>query len=81
MADAGNLTASDVEAMLAEAGVDCSALEIRDDPKVWRDAATGREFTSVVISGPEEPRRAAFCALLALGLSVAPYPDHDEWSR
>jgi hypothetical protein len=81
MADAGNLTARDVEAMLAEAGVDCSALEIRDDPTVWRDLETGRRSTNVVISGPDGPRGDAFAVLLARGLSVAPYLDHDEWSR
>jgi hypothetical protein len=81
MADRGNLTASDVKAMLAAAGVDCSALEIRDDPAVWRDVETGRPFTSVTVSGPEGPRREAFYVLLARGLSVAPYPGRDEWSR
>ncbi|HET9974331.1 MAG TPA: hypothetical protein VFQ68_39280 [Streptosporangiaceae bacterium] len=81
MTDPGQLTAAEVAAMLAGAGVDCSALDIRDDPAVWRDLETGRSYTSVVIRGPEGPRRDAFFVLLARGLSVAPYPDHDAWSR
>ena len=75
------LTARGVKMMLARAGVDYSALEIRDDPTVWRDLETGRASTNVIIEGPAEPRRQAFHALLDRGLSVAPYPDHDEWSR
>jgi len=82
VADAGQLTAAEVRVMLTGAGVDCSALEIRDDPAVWRDLETGRAHANVVVSGPEGPRREAFAVLLwRYGLSVAPYPDHDEWSR
>lgn len=75
------LTARGVKTMLARAGVDYSELTITDDPAVWRDLATGRAGTSVVISGPEEARGRAYHALLERGLSCAPYPDRDEWSR
>jgi hypothetical protein len=75
------LTARAVKAMLTRAGVDCSALEIRDDPAVWRDLSTGRTSTSVIIEGPKELRHAASHVLWSAGLSRAPYPDHDAWSR
>jgi hypothetical protein len=74
------LTARGVKVMLTRAGADYSGLEIRDDPTVWRDLETGHASTNVIISGPEEARTRAFHALLDCGLSVAPYPDHDEWS-
>ncbi len=81
MSAARQLTARGVKMMLARAGVDYSALTIRDDPTVWWDLETGRTSANVVIEGPEDARTAAFLALLGRGLSVAPYPDHDEWSR
>ena len=81
MSAARQLTARGVKLMLARSGVDYSGLEIRDDPTVWRDLETGRASTNVIITGPDEVRRRAFHALLDRGLSVAPYPDHDEWSR
>jgi hypothetical protein len=75
------LTARGVKAMLTRARVDCCDLEITDGPVVWRDVETGERTTSVLITGPEETRRAAFRVLLERGLSVAPYPDRDYWSR
>jgi hypothetical protein len=75
------LTARGVKAMLTRSGVDYSGLEISDDPTAWRDLETGHVSTNVVINGPEEARRAAFHVLFDRGLSVAPYPDRDEWSR
>jgi hypothetical protein len=75
------LTARGVKAMLARSGIDCSRLTITDDPTVWRDLETGERTTSVVIEGPEAARTAASRALLDRGLSVAPYPDRDYWSR
>ena len=35
----------------------------------------------VRISGPEQDRERAFEVLTGHGLSVAPYPDHDDWIR
>lgn len=81
MSAARQLTARGVKLMLARSGVDYSGLEIRDDPTVWRDLETGHASTNVIITGPDELRDRAFHALLDRGLSVAPYPDHDEWSR
>jgi hypothetical protein len=75
------ITARGVKAMLARSGVDYSALVITDDPAVWTDVETGEQTTSVVIEGPKEARRPAFHALLDRGLSVAPYPERDYWSR
>jgi hypothetical protein len=67
--------------MLTRARVDYCDLEITDGPVVWRDVETGERTTSVLITEPEETRRAAFRVLLERGLSVAPYPDRDYWSR
>ena len=75
------LTARGLEAILTRAGIDHSALEIRDDPAVWTNVETGERSTSVVVSGPKEPRRQAFHALFDRGLACAPYPERDEWSR
>jgi hypothetical protein len=35
----------------------------------------------VRIAGPKEDRTRAFHVLMEHGLSVAPYPDHDDWIR
>jgi ribosomal protein S11 len=67
--------------MLRRSGVDYSVLLITDDPVVWRDVETGERTTSVIVRGPENARRAAFHALFDRGLSVAPYPDLDYYSR
>jgi hypothetical protein len=75
------LTARGVKTMLSRAGVDYSALTITDDPAVWTDLETGRRSTSVKIEGPKEARWQAQVVLFDKGLSNAPYPDHDEWSR
>jgi hypothetical protein len=77
------LTARGVKTMLTRAGVDYSGLQIVDDPTVWTDLETGRQGTSVIISGPEAARWAAHTALFwGHGLSSnAPYPDHDRWVR
>jgi hypothetical protein len=77
----GQLTARGVKAMLTRAGVDHSALEITSDPTVWRDVETNELTTSVIVAGPKEQRTQAFHALFDRGLSVAPYPDRDYWSR
>ena len=81
MAAVSKLTARGVKLMLTRAGVDYSGLEITDDGTRWRDLETGQVHTNVVIKGPEEARTRAFHVLFDRGLSVAPYPDHDEWSR
>lgn len=75
------LTADEVTTILAEAGVNLSALTISDDPTVWTDIETGASGTSVRIEGPKEARRAATDVLFGLYLSQAPYPDEDFWSR
>lgn len=75
------LTVEDVKGILSGLGVDYSALAIEHDPAVWADLETGRGTTSVVIRGPRELRLRAWDALEAAGLSCAPYPDRDCWSR
>jgi hypothetical protein len=75
------LTARGVKMMLARAGVDYSALTVTEDPAVWTDLETGRQSTSVKIEGPEEARWQAALALYSHGLSNAPYPEYDMWSR
>jgi hypothetical protein len=66
--------------MLTRAGVDCSVLDIIEDPEVWADLETGEQATSVVITGQREARRAAAAVLYEAGLSNAPYSDLDMWS-
>ncbi len=75
------LTARGLKAMLTRAGVDHSALEIRDDYAVWTNAETGQRSTSVVVSGPKEARREAGHVLYDKGLANAPYPECDMWAR
>jgi hypothetical protein len=75
------LTARGVKAMLTRAGVDHSALELRDDPAVWVNVETGERSTSVVVSGPKHVRREAAHVLYDKGLANAPYPEYDMWSR
>jgi hypothetical protein len=75
------LTARGLKAMLTRAGVDHSALEIRDDYAVWTNVETGQRSTSVVVSGPNEARREAGHVLHDKGLANAPYPECDMWSR
>lgn len=76
------LTARGVKTILTRAGVDHHAqLAITDDPTVWESLETGRRNTSVRITGPREARRHAAGVLFGKGLSCAPYPDRDEWSR
>jgi hypothetical protein len=75
------LTARGLKAILTRAGVDHAALEIRDDPAIWTNVETGERGTSVVVSGPEEPRRQASRVLYDRGLACAPYSGRDEWSR
>lgn len=78
-----SLTAAEVVAILAEAGVDTSRLTITDDPAVWTNVDTGESGTSVRISGPKDARRAATNVLFddPHRLGQAPYPDEDYWSR
>jgi hypothetical protein len=75
------LTARGLKAILTRAGVDHSALEIRDDPAIWTNVETGERGTSVVVSGPKEPRRQVSRVLYDRGLACAPYSGRDEWSR
>lgn len=35
----------------------------------------------VRITGPADDRSMAFSVLMSHGLSCAPYPDHDDWTR
>jgi hypothetical protein len=76
-----DLTVREIKAMLTKSGVDQSALEIYHDPAVWTNLETGAQGTSVVITGPREARRQASHVLYERGLSNAPYPDLDMWSR
>jgi hypothetical protein len=76
-----DLTVRCVKAMLTKAGVDHCALEIYRDPAVWTNLETGRQKTSVVIKGPKDARWQASHVLYERGLSNAPYPDLDMWSR
>jgi hypothetical protein len=78
---AGPLTARGLKGMLTRGGVDHSDLQVGDDPAVWEDVETGERGTSVVVSGPKEARRQASHVLYDHGLSCAPYPDRDMWSR
>ena len=76
-----DLTVGAIEAMLTRSGVDCSALEICHDLAVWTNLETGAQRTSIVIKGPKEARRQASHVLYERGLSNAPYPGLDMWSR
>lgn len=64
------LTARGVRAMLTRSGVDHSQLDITAD-------LAG----SVIVRGPQDARRQAWLALFDRGLTVAPYPGYDIWSR
>lgn len=64
-----SLTAAAVAGVLTRAGVDYSALEIDE-----RDGA-------VVITGPAGQRREAALVLFDRGLTLAQYPDRDEYRR
>jgi hypothetical protein len=75
------LTARALKGILTRAGVDHSGLEIRDDPAVWTNVENGERGTSVVVSGPTEPRRQASRILSDRRLACAPYSGRDEWSR
>jgi hypothetical protein len=75
------LTARGVKLILSRNGVNHSALTITDDPQMWTDLDTGAKTASVKIEGPKELRRAATRALFDKGLSEAPYPEYDLWSR
>lgn len=75
------LTARGLKTMLARAGVDHSALEIRDDYAVWTNVETGQRSTSVAVSGPKDLRWQAASVLYDKGLSNAPYPECDMWAR
>ncbi len=76
-----NLTASEVIAILNEAGIDLSQLTISDDHAVWTDVFGGTTGTSVRIDGPKKARKDAGRALYNAGFGNAPYPDRDYWSR
>jgi hypothetical protein len=67
--------------MLTRAGLEHSALEIRDDYAVWTNVETGQRSTSVEVSGPKEASGAAGHVLYDKGLANAPYPEYDMWSR
>lgn len=82
------LTARGVKQMLTRAGVDYAALTITDRTVTARRVDidyTGPWQTTnqVIIEGPNDARRAAFDVLFwgRRALSVAPYPDRDEWSE
>lgn len=75
------LTARGLRAMLTRSGVDHSQLAITDDPAVWTELETGKRSTSVIVKGPEDIRWQAARALYERGLSCAPYPEYDMWSR
>ena len=75
------LTARGVKTLLTKAAVDYSALTITDDPDVWVNIQTGIGNTSVKIEGPREARKKAWWVLFNRGLSNAPYPEYDMWSR
>lgn len=77
----GQLTAAEVVAILTEAGVDVTQLDIHDDNAAWTNMSTGEVRTSVIVTGHKMHRDHAFGVLMARGLSVAPYPERDEWSR
>lgn len=76
-----DLTAAEVTALLAAAGVDLSELTISDDPAVWTNVETGESGRSVRVQGPKHARRAASDVLYGARLANAPYPDEDYWSR
>ena len=75
------LTARGVKVILTRAGIDHSVLEITNDYTVWVSIETGQRSTSVIISGLTSERRAAAAVLYDKGLSNAPYPEYDSWSR
>lgn len=65
------LTVRGVKQMLTRAGIDHAGLDFR------------QVHEEVHIYGPKEVRRGAVNGHLfwEVGLSVAPYPDHDCWGR
>ena len=81
------LTARGVKQMLTRASVDHTALTITDHPVTSRRVDfdhTGpwEQQNRVIIEGPKDARNAASNVLFwgSRPLSVAPYPDRDEWS-
>ncbi len=80
------LTARGLKQMLTRAGVDHAQLEFAEQQVTARRLDvdyTGpwEKVTQVVVTGPKECRTAAFHVLFDKGLSIAPYPDRDIWSR
>ena len=67
MADT-KLTSTEVTYLLVEAGA-VGGLTVTEQGDYVR------------ITGPADDRTRAFRVLINHGLSVAPYPDHDEWIR
>lgn len=67
--DQRKLTVRGVKAMLTREGIDYTGLEFREDDN------------RVLISGDDSVRRRVRNALLDSGLTLAPYPDCDWWSR
>lgn len=62
------LTAAEVTYLLVEAGA--------------AGRLTVAEYGDCVrITGPKEDRTRAFHVLMDHGLTIAPYPDHDDWIR
>ncbi|MGH3903621.1 MAG: hypothetical protein ACRDTE_05435 [Pseudonocardiaceae bacterium] len=74
------LSVRSVRAVLSCARVDISGLTITADDQVWTDVESGRQHTSVVISGAKQARRLVRDVLFERGLRCALYSDRDEWS-
>jgi hypothetical protein len=77
-----------VKQMLARAGVDWHALTITEETitaRCWADGDAGfgpwETYTQVRISGPKLEQNTAWWALMARGLSCAPYPEYSLWSK
>lgn len=74
------VTAAQIRAVLSRAGVDHTQLTITDTGETWRDVETDAPSHPVRVTGPEPLRHTAHGVLLDCGLTVAPYPDHEDWS-
>jgi hypothetical protein len=82
----GGLTARGVKMRLTRAKVDFSTLTITEEVVTCRRvdvdfSGPWRERNTVIVAGPKDERRDAWWALFNSGLSCAPYPDRDEWTR
>ena len=77
-----NLSIRAVRSMLTRDKVDQSQLTLTEFSRgICHPGKAETSRVEVHITGPRDARRAAATALLERGLTIAPYPERDEWQR